>query len=37
MKQNVPWYILAPAVVACNIIIVRRSAHLAGGFYIIRK
>ena len=32
--QNVPWHILAPAAVACDIIIVRRSAHPAGGFFI---
>ena len=36
-KSNVPWHIRAPAVVACDIIIVRRSAHPAGGFCIIRK
>ena len=34
-KSNVPWHIRAPAVVACDIIIVRRSAHPAGGFCII--
>jgi len=33
----VPQHILAPAVVACGTIIVRRSAHPAGGFFIIRK
>ena len=36
-RQNVLGHILAPAVVACDIIIVRRSAHPAGGFFIIRK
>ena len=33
--KNVPWHILAPAAVACDIIIVRRSAHPAGGFFHI--
>ena len=32
-----PWHILAPAAVACDIIIVRRSAHPAGGFLYNRK
>ncbi|EDR48539.1 hypothetical protein DORFOR_00085 [Dorea formicigenerans ATCC 27755] len=32
--KNVPWHILAPAAVACDIIIERRSAHPAGGFFI---
>ena len=35
--KNVPWHILAPAAVACDIIIVRRSAHPAGGFLYNRK
>ena len=35
--KNVPWHILAPAAVACDIIIVRRSAHPAGGFLYKRK
>ena len=35
--KNVPWHILAPAAVACDIIIVRRSAHPAGGFYYIEN
>ena len=28
--KNVPWHILAPAAVACDICIVRRSAHPRG-------
>ena len=35
--KNVPWHILAPAAVACDIIIVRRSVHPAGGFLYNRK
>ena len=35
--KNVPWHILASAAVACDIIIVRRSAHPAGGFLYNRK
>ena len=30
--KNVPWHILAPAAVACDIYIVRRSAHPHGAF-----
>ena len=33
--KNVHWHILAPAAVVCDIIIVRRSAHPAGGFFYI--
>ena len=36
-KKNVPWHILAPAVVACDIFSIRRSAHPAGGFLYNRK
>ena len=32
--KNVPWHILAPAAAACGIILIRRSAHSAGGFFI---
>ena len=36
--KNVPWHILAPAVVACDIISIRSSsAHSAGGFLYNRK
>ena len=35
--KNVPWYILAPAAVACDIYIVRRSAHPRGAFLLYRK
>ena len=35
--KNVPWHILAPAVVACDIFSIRRSAHPAGGFLYNRK
>ncbi len=33
--KNVPWHILAPAAVACDIYIVRRSAHLPGGLFCL--
>ena len=35
--KNVPWHILAPAAVACDIYIVHRSAHPRGAFYFTGK
>ena len=36
--KNVPWYILAPAAVACDTYLVRRSAHPERSvFYILEK
>ena len=35
--KNVPWHILAPAAVACDIYIVRRSAHPRGAFLCNRN
>lgn len=35
--KNVPWHILAPAAVACDICIVRRSAHPRGAFLCNRN
>ena len=34
-KKNVPWHILAPSAVACDIILLRASAHPAERFYFI--
>ena len=36
-KKNVPWHILAPAAIACDIFLIRRSAHPRGAFLYIRK
>lgn len=35
--KNVPWHILASAAVACDIYLIRRSAHPRGAFLYIRK
>ena len=35
--KNVFWHILAPAAVACDIYIVRRSAHPCEAFLLYRK
>ena len=32
-----PWHILAPAAVACDIYIVRRSAHPRGAFFTLQE
>ena len=37
IQRNVQWHILAPPAVACDIILVRRSAHPAGAFYIMEN
>jgi hypothetical protein len=36
MKKNVPWHILAPRAVACDIILLRASAHPAERFLFHR-
>ena len=36
-KKNVPWHILAPAAVACDICLIRRSAHPRGAFFTLQK
>ena len=35
--KNVPRHILAPAAVACNIYLIRRSAHPRGAFFTLQK
>ena len=35
--KNVPWHILAPAAVACDIYLIRRSVHPRGAFLLYRK
>ena len=35
--KNVPWHILAPAAVTCDIYLIRRSAYPRGAFLIYRK
>ena len=37
VKKNVPWHILAPAAVACDIYLIRRSAHPRRAFLLYRK
>ena len=38
LTKNVPWHILAPAAVACDTYLVRRSAHPERSvFYILGK
>ena len=34
MKKNVPWHILAPSAVACDMFLLRASAHPRGAFFI---
>ena len=36
-EKNVPWHILAPAAVACDIYLIRRSVHPRGAFLLYRK
>ena len=33
MKKNVPWHILAPSAVACDMFLLRASAHPRGAFF----
>ena len=35
--KNVPWHILAPAAVACDIYLIRRSAHPRGAFFTLQE
>ena len=35
--ENVPWHILAPAAVACDIYLIRRSAHPRGTFFALQE
>nr|DAH06347.1 MAG TPA: hypothetical protein [Caudoviricetes sp.] len=37
IEKNVPWHILAPAAVACDIYLIRRSAHPRRAFLLYRK
>ena len=34
MKKNVPWHILAPSAVACDMFLLRASAHPRGAFFV---
>ena len=36
VKKNVPWHILAPSAVACDMFLLRASAHPRGAFFIHR-
>ena len=36
-KKNVPWHITAPAAVACDIYLIRRSAHPRGAFFTLQE
>ena len=35
--KNVPWHILAPAAVACDIYLIRRSVHPRGAFFTLQE
>ena len=35
--KNVPWHILAPAAVACDIYLIRRSVHRRGAFFTLQE
>ena len=37
MKKNVPWHILAPSAVACDMFLLRASAHPRGAFFFIGR
>ena len=37
MEKNVPWHILAPSAVACDMFLLRASAHPAERFYVIGR
>ena len=37
IEKNVPWHILAPAAVACDIYLIRRSAHPRGAFFTLQE
>ena len=34
IKKNVPWHILAPSAVACDMFLLRASAHPRGAFFV---
>ncbi|MFR6392595.1 MAG: hypothetical protein ACLUN0_06680 [Roseburia sp.] len=36
-KKNVPWHIPAPAAVACDIYLIRRSAHPRFPFFTLQE
>ena len=36
-RENVPRHILAPAAVACNIYLIRRSTHPRGAFFTLQE
>jgi len=35
--KNVPWHISAPAAVACDIYLIRRSVHPRGAFFTLQE
>ena len=37
VTKNVPWHILAPAAVACDIYLIRRSAHPRGAVFTLQE
>ena len=37
LVKNMPWHILAPAVVACDIYLIRRSVHPRGTFFNLQE
>ena len=37
VKKNVPWHILAPSAVACDMFLLRASAHPAERFCVIGR
>ena len=37
IKKECAWHIPAPAAVACDIYLIRRSAHPRGAFFTLRK
>ena len=37
VKKNVPWHILAPSAVACDMFLLRASAHPAERFFVIGR
>ena len=36
-RENVPWHIPAPAAVACDIYLIRRSVHPRGAFLTLQE
>jgi len=35
--KHVPWHILVPAAVACDIYLIRRSVHPRGAFFTLQE